>query len=202
MRGMNSYFVRHLNRIKHPSGDLKIGGGFTLVEMLVTMTVVAIIAAVGVPSYKYVTTANRISAEANGLLGDLQLARAEAVKQGLPVTACVSSDGATCTGGTAWQGGWIVFSDSNGNAQVNSATEAVLKVQKSFIGSDQFNANNSVTAVTFNREGLTIGIAAGTQFILQDANNTIGYRRCLSFIGIGLMSVQSHGSTVNGVTCS
>ena len=78
--------------------------GFTLTEMMVVTAIVAILFAIAIPSYKYLTTSYRMSAEINNLVGDLQYARGEALKEGTPVTVCVSSDGATCTGGNNW--GW------------------------------------------------------------------------------------------------
>src|SRR5277367_3145724 len=85
--------------------------GFTLVEVVVTVAVAAILLSIAVPSFRYVTNSNRIAGESNGLVGDLQFARAEAIKEGRTVTVCVSTDGANCTGSTSWEGGWIVFSD-------------------------------------------------------------------------------------------
>src|SRR5438874_13781183 len=83
------------------------------------------------PSYRYIANSYRMSAEVNGLLGDLQYARSEAIKEGQTVTTCVSADGTGCTGGTAWANGWIVFSDPNANATVD-AGETVLRVQGAF----------------------------------------------------------------------
>ena len=76
------------------------------------------------------TNSNRIAAEINGLLGDLQFARAEAIKEGQTVTVCVSSNGATCAGAavSTWQNGWIVFSDVNNDHTVD-AGDAILRVQ-------------------------------------------------------------------------
>jgi type IV fimbrial biogenesis protein FimT len=123
-----------------------------------------------------------MSAEVNGLLGDLQFARSEALKEGNGVTACVSADGATCTGGGDWSPGWIVFSDPNSNATVDAGppAERVLKVRSAFIGRipDTFRANpNTVTAVTFNREGFAT-TAAGfvtTTVTLQESTNNAAY---------------------------
>src|SRR5579862_5580193 len=97
--------------------------GFTMTELIVTVSIVAILLAIGIPSFKYVTVSNRISTEVNALLGDIQYARSEAIKEGLPVTVCASNNATsanpTCSLGIAWQGGWIVFLDSNGNQAVD-----------------------------------------------------------------------------------
>ena len=173
--------------------------GFTLVELMVTLAIVVILMSIGVPSYKYITNANRIASEVNGLLGDLQLARAAAITQGQSVTVCVSADGATCTGGTAWRNGWIVFSDSNSNGVVEPAlNETVLRIQKPFAGTDTFDASNNVSNITFNREGIAIGIANGTLIKLQDATRNTAWTRCLSINLVGLASTQMY----DGATCS
>ncbi|MGO9426711.1 MAG: Tfp pilus assembly protein FimT/FimU, partial [Steroidobacteraceae bacterium] len=62
--------------------------GFTMIEMLMTMAIAIIVLTIGVPSFRYVTNSNRIAGELNGLLGDLQFARAEAIKEGTNVTVC------------------------------------------------------------------------------------------------------------------
>ena len=176
--------------------------GFTLVELMITISIVAILLSIAVPSYKYVTNANRIASEVNGLLGDMQLARAEAIKQGQSVTVCVSTDAATCTGGTAWRDGWIVFSDPNSNATVDGAAEPVLRAQKTFNGTDTFSASNSVTAVTFNREGFAINVTNGAILKLQDATANSAWTRCLAITRVGMMWTQMYGTTMNSVTCS
>jgi type IV fimbrial biogenesis protein FimT len=175
--------------------------GFTLVEMLITVTVAAILLTIGVPSFRYVTNSNRIAAEINGLLGDMQFARAEAIKEGLPVTVCVSTNGATCANANTWQNGWIVFSDVNGSATVDVATDAVLRVQNTFSSTDTFVATNNVVAVTFNREGYANGIANGTLIALHDSTNNSDWTRCLSINRVGMMLSQTNGQLANGVTC-
>jgi type IV fimbrial biogenesis protein FimT len=174
--------------------------GFTMIEVLIAMTVVAILLTIGIPSFRYVTNSNRIAAEINGLLGDMQYARSEAIKEGQPVTVCVSANGTSCANTNTWQNGWIVFSDVNGNAAVD-AGDVVLRVQKTFASTDTFVATNTVGAVTFNREGYANGIANGTLIALHDSTNTSNWTRCLSINLAGMMLSQIHGATANGVTC-
>ncbi|MFK9866802.1 Tfp pilus assembly protein FimT/FimU, partial [Escherichia coli] len=59
--------------------------GFTLTEVMIVTTIVAILFGIGLPSYKYVTTSNRVASEVNALLGDMQFARSEAVREGQTV---------------------------------------------------------------------------------------------------------------------
>jgi type IV fimbrial biogenesis protein FimT len=167
------------------------------VEVLISVTIVAILLTIGIPSFRYVTNSNRIAAEINGLLGDMQYARAEAIKEGQPVTVCVSTTGTSCANTNTWQKGWIVFSDVNGNAAVDVG-DVVLRVQTGFSSTDTFVATNNVGAVTFNREGYANGIANGTLIALHDKTNTSNWTRCLSLNLSGMMLSQ----TYNGVTCN
>jgi type IV fimbrial biogenesis protein FimT len=192
--------LRPMNRMTMPN----IGGiaprstensGFTLVELVVVCTIVGILLAVGVPSFKYVTTANRVSSEINGLLGDLQFARAEAIKQGLTVSVCASSDGATClTTGNAWQSGWLVFTDS-GTQGIIDGTDQILRVQRSFTGTDTLLVDNSIKYVSFNRDGFMMNLTLGATFTLHDASATAQYTRCLSATIVGAMSTQRSAQT-------
>jgi type IV fimbrial biogenesis protein FimT len=165
--------------------------GFTLAELMVVSAIVAILLGIAIPSYKYISTSYRMSAEVNSLLGDLQFARGEALKEGNGVTVCVSADGANCTGGTNWNPGWIVFSDPNSNAVVDGG-ERVLKVQSAFTGviPDAFNAAGAVTSVTFNREGFaaTVNGFVATTLTLTESTNNNSYTRCLQITAVGLMT--------------
>jgi type IV fimbrial biogenesis protein FimT len=175
--------------------------GFTLLELLITMSIAAILLTLAVPSFRYVTNSNRIAGEVNGLLGDLQFARAEAIKEGRTVTVCVSTDGQNCAGSTTWQSGWIVFSDPTDVGVVDPG-ETILRWQKTFSGSDTFLASNNVAAITFNREGYAIGIANGTLLELHDLTGTTAWTRCLSVNLSGEMTTELYGITTNGVTCT
>jgi type IV fimbrial biogenesis protein FimT len=93
--------------------------GFTLVELLVTIVVISILLAAGVPSFMEFIKNNRLSAQANNLVISIQEARNEAVKRGSGAVICASSDQATCSGSDDWTTGWIAFSDMNQNGSLD-----------------------------------------------------------------------------------
>jgi len=174
--------------------------GVTLIELLIVITIVAILMGIGVPSYRYISTSYRISGEINGLLGDVQFARAEAVKEGQNVTVCVSSDGLTCAG-TAWQAGWIVFSDPTSAKTTNGNAALVLRRQAAFTGSDTFS-NAATGALIFNREGLASGLlsSGGALIPLHEPTGNVNWTRCLQLTNVGAAFVVQH--TTPGVSCS
>ncbi len=168
--------------------------GVTLIELITVIAIVAIMVAIGVPSFKYIGNSYRISGEVNGLLGDLQFARIEAIKEGQTVTACVSSTGTSCTGGSDWQNGWIVFSDVSDDQTVDTG-DTVLRVQAPFTSTDTFEppAATTLDSVTFSREGFALGLPnGGTTLTLHDATSNPEWTRCLDIDVVGMMSVQTH----------
>jgi type IV fimbrial biogenesis protein FimT len=214
---VNTGAVKRVRQVAHPvwmsartrpATARKAAAAFTLVELLVVITVVGILMGLGVPSYRYVTNSNRVATEVNGLLGDMMLARSEAIKQGINVTVCPSvSPYTACTSlGTTWQTGWIVFSDYNQNGIVDT-TDVVLRVQKAFSGSDTLTPDNtSVYFVTFNREGFATGLPSGNtgvNFVVRTTNPANSqWLRCLNVVFVGSLSTLHAGqANTSGGTC-
>src|SRR3569833_3002784 len=118
--------------------SIRVQAGFTMTELLVTMGIAAMLMAIGVPSYRYVTYSNRATTEINSLLGDLQYARSEAVKEGWAVTVCPAANANydTCAATTSWQSGWIIFSDINNDHTIASSNN-ILRVRQKLTSSPQ-----------------------------------------------------------------
>jgi type IV fimbrial biogenesis protein FimT len=167
--------------------------GFTLIELLTVVTVVAVLFALGLPSYRYVTNANRISGEVNALLGDMQYARSEAIKEGQTVTVCSSSNATTCSNLISWRDGWIVFSDLNGNGVVD-AGEPILRVQPAFPPGDSFNADQGTKWVRFNREGFALGLNNTVTITLHAVVPDTGSTRCLAITLVGQLTTEVSGT--------
>jgi len=83
--------------------------GFTLVELMVTLLVLAILLGLAVPSFRDASLSSRLTGYANDLVAGVQIARSEAIKRNATVTLCASEDGATCAEDVGWEVGWIIL---------------------------------------------------------------------------------------------
>jgi type IV fimbrial biogenesis protein FimT len=90
--------------------------GFTLIELMVTVAVAAVVLAIAVPSFQDLIRSNRLATQANQLITALSLARGEAIKRGVRVTVCKSANSTAtspaCTTSGDWRQGWVVFVDN------------------------------------------------------------------------------------------
>jgi type IV fimbrial biogenesis protein FimT len=170
----------------------RYSAGFTVTELVVVMVIIGILAAIGTPTFKYVTTSNRIAGEVNSLLGDMQFARSEAIKNGTTVSICTSSTGTTCSNSTSWHDGWIVFLDLNGDGIYNTG-DTILRTQPAFSSTDTFitTATPAYTAITYNRMGYApTGHTTTITINLHDATNISNFTRCLAISPIGYASTE------------
>lgn len=118
--------------------------GFTIIELMVAITVMAILLGLAVPAFQDSTLASRLRASSTDLIASANLARSEAIKRRTPVSMCVSADGATCGGG-GWHEGWIVT--------VPGATPPIRSFGAAADGY-RINASSSITTVTFQPTGV------------------------------------------------
>ncbi|WP_137821060.1 GspH/FimT family pseudopilin [Pseudomonas sp. D(2018)] len=102
---------------------MPVRNGFTLIELMVVIAIVAILSSIGYPSFRELILNNRLTAQTNALLGTLQYARSEAVTQKRRVIVCPSRDQATCEDDPAdWQRAIIVLLDNGTVARVLPAS--------------------------------------------------------------------------------
>ena len=149
-------FYGPLRRSPQPLRRLR---GFTLVELMVVVAIAAILALMAAPSFTETINRTRRKTYANQLYEDLAFARSEAIKRGVPVTVCPSTDGESCVARLSWVTGWIVFVDVANTGGRDAATEALLKVHEPLASGWYATKNNpSQTHVTYGPLGTPIGV--------------------------------------------
>jgi type IV fimbrial biogenesis protein FimT len=122
--------------------------GLTLVELMITLTIVVIIASLALPSFINLIKDNRRTVIVNELLSSALFARAEAAKRGQPVSLCArtSTSGTACADTPTWDYGWMVFVDPNGNG--NATAGNILRQYVSPYGGDIKVRSNTLGATT------------------------------------------------------
>lgn len=103
--------------------------GFSLIELMIGLAIAAIVLTLGVPSFSNMIENNQLTTRTNEFMTALTIARSEAVKRGVPVTVCKSTNGADCDDAAAgYEAGWVVFVDDD-NDGVRDAGEDLLRVR-------------------------------------------------------------------------
>lgn len=160
--------------------------GFTLIELMITLAVFAVLLAIMVPSYSDMTLGSKLRSQANDLVAGAVLARSEAIKRNQTVTLCASSDGATCTG--AWVSGWIVRSSGGAVIQAHGAAPS------------GFLITSAQTSFTFQPTGVGVTpTPADPTFVVCRATPGVGgQEREVTISVTGRASVER----TNNATCS
>ena len=128
--------------------------GFTLIELMIVITILAIFVVVGVPNFQNLISDNRLSTQANSLVSSLQLARSEALKLRTPVTVCRSADGTSCAGSGAWESGWLVFVDGGALGAVDGADTIVKTVGQLAAGNTLRGGSGVNNFISYQPSGL------------------------------------------------
>lgn len=136
---------------------MRYSRGFTLVELMVTLAVLAIVLAIAAPSFTTLIQSNRTQTISNDLVGALQYARSEAVKRGVRVDICRRMDDA-CANASDWGNGWLV-KDSGG---------AVLRVWEAVGNRD--TVTGPAQTLTYRPSGLLANTT--------DSTFTVAYAGC------------------------
>lgn len=143
--------------------DKRQQGGFTLYELMITMVVIGIVLSLGIPNLSEFTRNSRLASTSNDLLASFQLARSEAARSKTNITICASAnslDAAAACGGT-FNGGWIIFVDTNGDLIRAGAGENVLRALPPVPTGVNVTTNGGANYFAFAGTGLGRGNVGG-----------------------------------------
>jgi type IV fimbrial biogenesis protein FimT len=146
-----------LNHLPTPSTRAKsYQQGFTLVELVVTLALAAILTTLAIPSFSEVLRQWRRDSATRELTTSLQLARSESIKSSRQIVVCPSTDGASCADCTEWNTGWIVFVDDSTSPPNGAydANERILKVVTAPSGIESIESSDEVESMQFLPNGL------------------------------------------------
>lgn len=145
--------------------------GFTLIELIVTISIATILVSIAVPNFTALIRSNQLTSGTNELVSSLILARSEALKRSNNVSLCASEDQVTCSG-TDFSTGWIVFVDCNAvpNGAIDGGTDCngdgdtadagdndpIVKVHGPIEGME-ISKNGSASFQSFNFTGRAVG---------------------------------------------
>jgi len=113
---------------------------FTVLELMITLSIVSILLLSGVPAFQQYTQQQRMKAAVASLHNDLMMGRSEAVILDTRVVGCPGSPTEGCSGANDWSAGWIVFADSNADRQRQPGETLVRRGQ----GLENLNIYSSV----------------------------------------------------------
>lgn len=161
--------------------------GFTLIEALVVLAIVAITSAIVIPGMSGFVYDSRVSSNVNEFIGAMTLARTEAVKRGRLVTICLSSNAdnplATCDGGGSdWAKGWLVYEENSTSTGVGSydAGETVVQRRGALLKGIVAQSTPAISGVTFNSLGEPVGSGTGTMSFDFSVNTKSPRKVCIS----------------------
>lgn len=149
--------------------------GFTLIELMIAVAIMAILMATAAPSLIDIVLGNKLNSFANNLVASTILARSEAIKRNSLITLCVSSNGTSCTSG-GWEQGWIV----------KSGTQIIRKQAAASDGLRITDAG-ALTSLDFDPSG--VGTTSGTLKVCRAAPTAGAQERVVSISATGRASV-------------
>lgn len=170
--------------------------GFTLVELLMALAVMAILGTFAVPSFHSLMDSSKLTAASNALLSSMHLARSEAIKRGNRVVLCKTADGVVCAERGGWEQGWMVFQDTNNNGERDSNEVVIQRIQP-LAASLRLTGNSTVARyVSFLATGGTRLVGGGFQAgTLTVCNQSAGEARLIVLNAVGRPRIQKVGST-------
>lgn len=174
--------------------------GFTLIEILIVIAIIAILASLAVPSFNVMLVKRSVQGAALALVADIRLARSEALRRSSTVTVCSFAAGSTttCSGSTVdanWANGWMVFADTD-NDGVLDGGEEVIRVQQppsNIVTMQQTTAASTRWRYTFRANGVANN-ASDSLIVTPSSNASSSTKRIICVSNQGRPSLRVEGT--------
>jgi len=174
--------------------------GFTLIELMVALALIAIVITLSTPLSNFYKQ-NRVTSVEHEFVSSLNLARSTAVGTATPVSVCRTTQnnpnacaGPDANGANTWEGGWIVFSDSNSNCTID-AGETVLQHQGA-IAAGYALWQGARDCVTYVASGILAQNSAGT-WSLCDPSRDLQFKRAIDISITGRVTLLTPAQIQN-----
>lgn len=152
---------------------MKKANGFSLIELMVVIALVAILASLAAPSFQGMIASSNLTSTTNDLVATLARARSEAIRRGKRVTICMSTDHESCVTTGDWTQGWIMFNDDD-----HSDTDATVESVNDITAVTVALTNNIVVKAKGNQSYFSYG--SDGQAKLMNGGNGAGTLRVCS----------------------
>jgi len=182
----------------HFSFTTKCQNGFTLLELLVTLSIVAALGFILPSISATLLYSNNIAVVVNKIAGDMSYARSEAVSRGQNVELCKSLNGIECIRTAQWESGWMIFVDENKNRK-RELTEQRLRFQPAIDTVNiTYRGSASSHYIRFRSDGAT-GVN-GTFAFCSDSEGQ--YKKALILFRTGRLRLSNTRTKGKAISCA
>lgn len=154
--------------------------GFTLIESMIAMATLAILVAIGIPSFKGTLERQRTRTAAHLLSTQFAIARNTAISQRRPTTVCPSLDGTRCSNGSDWSQGWIMYRDPGKAPQPADASAVLQWENRPIAGATRLLSTSGRRLIRFLPDGRSAGtnlrvrVCSGERLMAEVVVNNLG----------------------------
>lgn len=152
--------------------------GFTIIELMIALTIGAILLVLGVPSFLDVIKSNRLTAQTNSLLTALHLARNEAITRGHDIRVL------SISGNTDWASGWEIRLDVDGDGAIDAGIDTVVR---NFDAIEKATLVGAADNVTYQ----STGFVAAVNTMTLTADQCTSAHEYIRVVSVGLSGLLS-----------